>query len=119
MNSDDQGISPIIDDEDMGVKVGVAQNVIGSAQITVDAGYTINLSTLQLIQGASATVKIGTTPSGDEILMETELSSSNPNYTGLSNGNPTDPDAAFTAYIEVVGVGAAVNVRLQTIKNTQ
>jgi len=118
VNSDDQGV--IITDSEMGGIEVKEKTLSGSDTLTVTGSYTISLITLELVAGAQADVTIGFTPSGNEIMRTESVTSSNPRkYIARSFGNPNDINASFPAYIQVVGVGASVLVRLQTIPNSQ
>jgi hypothetical protein len=120
LNSDDQGYI-IIDNNDMAAVIPkVKSNASGSQQLVIDGGYSLNQITIQITAGASVTVRIGTTPSGSEILRDTTvLSSEVVENIARNYVNQSDPSASFTAYIEITGVGASATITLQTIINKQ
>jgi hypothetical protein len=120
VNSDDRGFSVINDESVESVKIKQVINVSGSQQLTVDGGYSLNQITLALDQGTNCDIKIGTTPSGNELMRSENISTSTPVKNIARNFvNQTDQDTSYTAYIEISGVGAAATVILQTIINKQ
>ncbi len=120
LNSDDQG-KTCIDNEDMaGIEVKVAPDVSGTDELIITGGYALNLTTATLTQGTSATFKIGSTPGGNDIVRETVLTGLGfVKYVSKTYINKDNIDASFTAYITVTGVAVLVEIRMQTIPNSQ
>jgi hypothetical protein len=119
INSDDQGRA-IIDTDMATVEIKKILNASGSQQLVVSGGYSLNQITLVLESGTQADVKIGSTPSGNEIMRTESVTTGTPIKNLARNYvNQADEEAAFTAYIEITGVGASATVYLQTIINKQ
>lgn len=120
VNSNDRGFSIVNNEGVESIKIIQKVNVSGSQQATIDGGYSLNQITLALDQGTSASVTIGTTPSGNEIMRAETVSTATPVKNIARNFvNQADQDVSFTVYIEISGVGAAATVILQTIINKQ
>jgi hypothetical protein len=120
VNSDDKGFSVINSEDVESVKIKQITNVSGSQQLIIDGGYTLNQVTIVLEQGTNCDVKIGTSPSGNEIMRSENISTSTPIKNIARNYvNQSDQDASLIAYIDISGVGAAATVILQTIINKQ
>lgn len=118
VNSDDQG-QPIIDSTMGGVEIP-EKTISGSDQLIITGAYTISLITLELKTGSQADITIGFTPGGNEIMHTNSVDTLNPiRYVARTFGNLEDINASFPAYISVVGVGASVLVRIQTVPNSQ
>lgn len=120
INSDDQGVT-IIENNDMAaVEIKKITNVSGAHQLTISGGYTLNQITLALESGTQADIKIGSTPSGNEIMRSETIAAANPVLNLARNYvNQSDEAASFVAYVEISGVGASATVILQTIINKQ
>lgn len=122
INSDDQGFIIPTQGDMATIEIKKITNASGSQQLTVSGGYTINQITLVRESGAGtqADVKIGFTPSGNEI-MHLESVNDTKIIKNIARNfvNPNDEEASFTAYVDISGVGASATVILQTIINKQ
>lgn len=93
--------------------------VTGAHTLTGSGGYAINQIILDLASGADATIKIGTTVGGDEILKSYQITTAK-SFVVLARN--TIPEAGlagdWSIYVEVSGGGTA-DIYIQLIESTQ
>lgn len=121
VNSDDQGFEttpggdPIIIDTDLVMVIGENNLSAGTAQYAVSEGYAVRHLDMRLVSGGAATIKIGTTPGGDEISKEKTLNAPGDKLT-IDRSYVLNWDGTGTVHITKTGVGSVVDVWLTTIK---
>jgi hypothetical protein len=122
INSGDQGFAIPTDGDMTPIEPLVLSNVSGAHQLVMSGGYTLNQVTGVRESGAGTTVtiKIGTTPGGNDV-MRNEVFNDSRVIDNIARNfvNQTDQGAALTLYVDVSGVGASATVILQTIINKQ
>ncbi len=114
INSDDQGFAvPTNEDMDL-AKILQLNNASGTGDFDVTAGYSLHQVNVVLKSGTSIFLKLGTTPGGDEILDEWELSTLGELIT-FDIGFMGDFDNTWKIYWSLVGVGASAGLAMTTI----
>jgi hypothetical protein len=115
VNSDDVGFE-IGGDAVSPVEVLEALNASGSDNFSAPAGYLINAVTLRLKSGTSANVKIGLSPSSDDVV-EWDLDTIG-KVVPINVVQTGSLDSGYFIYYEITGVGATVDIVIQTIINS-
>ena len=113
LNDDDSGIGGTIVATD-DVKPLELAGVTGAQQVTLDNNFYPAAVIFWLASGASATIKVGWTVGGSEILSLKTCTATNKSTWSIAFAPPNATNT--TIYVTIAGVGSTLNVNIPSIR---
>lgn len=118
VNSDDEGFTGEASTggggdttESLVMNIGQDNLSAGTKELTVPAGYAVRFIDWRLVSGSSASVKIGTTPGGNEITREKTLETIGAKQS-IARTEVINWSGTGTIYITKTGVGSVIDIWL-------
>lgn len=122
INSDDEGFTAdqFIIEGGLVLNIGKDDLSAGTLELTVPEGYAVRFIDWRLTAGSSATVKIGKTPGGVEIMRDKTLTIIGEKQS-IAKTDIVDWDGTGTIYVTKTGVGSVIDIwlTLTTFKVTE